>query len=123
MMDCWMWAREFKEADGSRPGILESIRWIEGYERVAEAAAKMPGTRLVYIADREADILGMMQRAHALETPADWMVLSKHNPPRDDPGDRHARRLPRPQVRRRTRRQDPLAGGRKAPRLRPGSRT
>ncbi|HRF13692.1 MAG TPA: IS4 family transposase [Candidatus Accumulibacter phosphatis] len=79
MMDCWMWAREFKEADGSRPGILESIRWIEGYERVAEAAARMPGTRLVYIADREADILGMMQRAHALETPADWMVRSKHN--------------------------------------------
>jgi hypothetical protein len=79
MMDAWMWAREFKEADGSRPGILESIRWIEGYERVAEAAARMPGTRLVYIADREADILGMMQRAHALETPADWMVRSKHN--------------------------------------------
>jgi hypothetical protein len=60
-------------------GILESTRWIEGYERVAEAAATMPGTRLVYVADREADILGLMQRAHALETPADWMVRSKHN--------------------------------------------
>ena len=79
LMDCWMWAREFKDADGNRPGIRESIRWIEGYERVAEAAARMPDTRLVYIADREADILAMMQRAHALETPADWLIRSKHN--------------------------------------------
>jgi hypothetical protein len=31
----------------------------------------MPGTRLVYVADRESDMLGLMQRAHALETPAD----------------------------------------------------
>ena len=79
VIDAWIWAREFKDADGNRPGILESTRWIEGYERVAEAAATMPGTRLVYVADREADILGLMQRAHALETPADWLIRAKHN--------------------------------------------
>ncbi len=79
IIDAWIWAREFKDADGSRPGILESTRWIEGYERVAEAAARMPDTRLVYVADRESDILGLMQRAHALETPADWLVRSQHN--------------------------------------------
>ena len=79
VMDSWTWAREFKEADGHRPGIRESIRWIAGYERVAEAAALLPNTRLVYVGDREADIIELMQRAHVLETPADWLVRSTHN--------------------------------------------
>jgi hypothetical protein len=52
ILDAWIWAREFKDADGNRPGIIESTRWIEGYERVAEAAVRMPDTRLVYLGDR-----------------------------------------------------------------------
>lgn len=28
--DAWMWAREPKAADGTRPGIRESLRWTEG---------------------------------------------------------------------------------------------
>lgn len=77
--DAWMWARESKDADGHRPGPLESDRWIEGYERVAEMAERVPNTRLVYVADREADILRLMQRAHALGCPADWLIRSQHN--------------------------------------------
>ena len=77
--DAWMWAREPKAADGTRPGICESLRWTEGYERIAEMAATMPTTRLVYLADREADIVALMQRAHALGTPADWLIRSQHN--------------------------------------------
>lgn len=73
--DAWIWARETKgEEDGQRPGILESRRWIEGYQRIAETAQEMPETRLVYVADREADILELMQCAHHLGTPADWLV-------------------------------------------------
>lgn len=79
IIDAWMWAREPKGADGIRPGVSESTRWIEGYERVAETAAKMPQTRLVYVADREADIVGLMQRAQELGTPADWLIRAKHN--------------------------------------------
>lgn len=79
VVDAWMWAREPKEADGHRPGQLESDRWIEGYERIAEMAARNPQTRLVYLADREADILRLMQRAHALDYPADWLIRSRHN--------------------------------------------
>ncbi|SOY77460.1 hypothetical protein CBM2586_P150007 [Cupriavidus phytorum] len=45
----YMWAREPKSADGVRPSIKESTRWIEGYERVAEQAAALPATRLVYV--------------------------------------------------------------------------
>lgn len=79
IIDAWMWTRESKVADGTRPGITESTRWIEGYERVAETAAKMPGTRLVYVADREADMVGLMQRAQDLGTPADWLIRAQHN--------------------------------------------
>lgn len=79
VIDAWMWARERKVAEGTRPGITESTRWIEGYERVAETAAKMPGTRLVYVADREADMVGLMQRAQDLDTPADWLIRARHN--------------------------------------------
>ena len=56
VLDAWMWAREPKAADGTRPGIQESVRWREGDERMAELADKLPETRLVYVADREADI-------------------------------------------------------------------
>lgn len=79
IIDAWMWAREPIGADGTRPGVSESTRWIEGYERVAETAAKMPGTRLVYVADREADMVGLMQRAQDLGTPADWLIRAQHN--------------------------------------------
>lgn len=77
--DAWMWGREFKDADGNRPGPLESERWIKGYEHVARMAARVQETRLVYVADREADILRLMQRAHTLGCPADWLIRSQHN--------------------------------------------
>ena len=79
VLDAWMWAREAKDKDGSRPGVKESVRWVEGYERLAEMAAELPGTRLVYLADREADIMDLMRRAGALGTPVDWLLRSKHN--------------------------------------------
>ena len=79
VIDAWMWARESRDADGVRPGQKESTRWIEGYERIAEMAAQMPQTRLVYLADREADMVAMMRRARELNTPADWLVRAKHN--------------------------------------------
>ena len=80
LLDGWMWAREARDADGKRPAsVKESERWIEGYERVAEQAAQLPDTRLVYVADREADMMGMIRRAHQLETPADWLVRAKHD--------------------------------------------
>lgn len=79
MLDAWMWAREKRGADGVRPGQKESRRWVEGYERVAEQAAEMPDTRLVYVADREADMVEMMRRARDLGTPADWLVRAKHD--------------------------------------------
>lgn len=89
VLDAWMWAREKRDADGVRPGHKESARWVEGYERVAEMASDMPETRLVYLADREADMVEMMRRAHELGTPADWLVRAKHD--RCLPGDQGTR--------------------------------
>jgi Transposase Tn5 dimerisation domain/Transposase DNA-binding len=84
VLDAWMWSREPKDDDGERGGIKESTRWIEGYERVAELASELPQTRLVYIADREADIAALMRRAEALGAPADWLIRSTHNRSLDD---------------------------------------
>ena len=79
MLDAWMLAREKRDAGGVRGGQKESTRWIEGYQRVAEMAAGMPDTRLVYLADREADLIEMMRCARELGNPADWLVRAKHN--------------------------------------------
>jgi len=86
VLDAWMWAREFKGKDGKRPGMTESLRWIEGYERLAELAPQLATTRLVYVADREADIKALMVRARDLGTPVDWLVRSKTNRALPDKG-------------------------------------
>ena len=79
VLDAWMWAREPKDANGQRGGLLESTRWTEGYTRIAELASSMPDTRLVYVADREADIVALMVQARELWHPADWLIRSQHN--------------------------------------------
>jgi hypothetical protein len=79
VVDAWMWAREPLDANGERGGIKESVRWTESYERVAEQAATLPATRLVYVADREGDIVALMERADELGHPADWLIRCQHN--------------------------------------------
>lgn len=79
VLDAWMWAREFRDELGVRAGMKESLRWVEGYERIAEIAVKLPATRLVYLADREADLVAMMWKAYELGNPADWLIRAKHN--------------------------------------------
>lgn len=53
MLDAWIWTREMRGKDGDRPGLKESRRWVDDYERIAEQAAALPGTRLVYLAERD----------------------------------------------------------------------
>ena len=79
VLDAWMWARERKQADGSRGGLLESVRWVEGYERLAELAAKLPATRLVCVGDRESDLLALLVRARDLGHAADYLLRCQHN--------------------------------------------
>jgi hypothetical protein len=79
VLDAWMWARAPKDAQEHRGGIKESQRWIEGYERIAQRASSLPQTRLVYVADREADMIALMGRAQELGTPADWLIRATHD--------------------------------------------
>jgi hypothetical protein len=78
--DAWMWARgKSKAEDQKTPPIKESLRWTEGYEQVAEMAERCPDQQLIYVADREGDLYELMERADQLNTPADWLIRSKHN--------------------------------------------
>ncbi|MEA3644014.1 MAG: IS4 family transposase [Lamprobacter sp.] len=79
VLDAWMWAREPKDEDGTRPGEKESRRWVEGYERVAELAEQLPQTRLVYVGDRESDMLELMVQAHDGGYRADYLLRAQHN--------------------------------------------
>jgi hypothetical protein len=75
VIDAWIWARGPKDA----PQVKESTRWVEGYEIVADLAAQVPDTRLVYVADREGDLRALMDAAARRGTPADWLVRATHN--------------------------------------------
>jgi len=78
--DVWQWARgKSKKEDQNNPSIKESLRWIEGYERVAEMAERCPEQRLVYVTDREGDMLDLIKKSQQLEYPADWLIRAKHN--------------------------------------------
>lgn len=73
VVDAWMWTREARDANGQRGGLKESVRWTESYERVAEQAATMPETRLVYVPDREGGIAALMKRPEFGHL-ADWLI-------------------------------------------------
>ena len=77
--NAWTWARESKQPDGTRGGLRESVRWVEGYERLAEQARELPATRHVCIGDRESDILALLVKAHDMGLPADYLLRCQHN--------------------------------------------
>ena len=74
VIDAWRWARQAKgEAE-----FKESIRWIEGDDRVAEMAGQVADSRLVYLADREGDFRELFDRGHELGYGADILVRAMH---------------------------------------------
>lgn len=79
VINAWMWAREFKDGDEPRGGLVESRRWIESYEIIAEQARKLPDTRHIFVGDRESDMLALMVRAKELNHAADYLVRCQHN--------------------------------------------
>jgi len=81
LLDSWNWTRPFEDSD------KESIRWIEGYQRVCEYQQQLhdqgAATRLVYIADREGDIYDLFaERERGIErgeAVADWLIRSQYD--------------------------------------------
>jgi hypothetical protein len=78
-VNAWMWAQEFKQGDALLGGVLESVRWTESYERIAEQASEMPGTRHVCIRDRESNILALLVMAPMMNYAADCLERCQHN--------------------------------------------
>lgn len=79
VLNVQMWAREPKGKSQAEGKEKESKRWIKGYEHVAGVAQTMEQTRLVYVSDREGDIMELMVKARDMGTPADWLIRSQHN--------------------------------------------
>ncbi|MEX3583086.1 MAG: hypothetical protein VB137_11650 [Burkholderia sp.] len=52
---------------------------MEGYKCLVELAGELPDTRLMHVADREANILALMRRADELGTPVDWLIRAIHD--------------------------------------------
>lgn len=80
-LDSWSWTRPFEDAD------KESIRWIEGYQRVSEYQQQInqegADTQLVYMADREGDIYELFAEHERIvqrgDIAADWLIRSQHD--------------------------------------------
>ena len=88
VLDAWSWAREpgslGEDKDPHRPiEEKESIRWLEGYQRVGELQARTPDTQLVYVADREADIYELFVECHQAQQAqapyAEWLIRAEHD--------------------------------------------
>jgi hypothetical protein len=82
VFDSWSWTRPLEEAE------RESVRWIEGYQRLCEAQQHLWeqafDTQLVYVADREGDLFDLFAE-HRRQSEgrdrhaADWLIRSQHN--------------------------------------------
>lgn len=60
--------------------MKESFRWLKGYRTASESAATFPETRLVSIADREADIYDIFIDAHEqIGLRADYIIRAKED--------------------------------------------
>jgi hypothetical protein len=78
------WAREpgslGQKKDPERPlEEKESVRWVDGYQRVNELAEQLSNTALTYIADREGDIYDLFVEAPCPELAADWLVRGQYD--------------------------------------------
>lgn len=76
VLDAWMWARCPKD---EIIDLKESTRWKDGYTIVADTAERVPGTRFVYVGDRESDIRELMNEARRRHYAADFLLRAKHN--------------------------------------------
>jgi hypothetical protein len=58
----------------------ESFRWLEGYQQACASAAECPDTRIVSVADREADIYDIFLDAQNQTNPrADYIIRAHEN--------------------------------------------
>ena len=57
----------------------ESRRWLDAYRQANQEALELDDTRLVCVADSEADIYELVEEAQAEEGRADWIIRGGHD--------------------------------------------
>jgi hypothetical protein len=57
----------------------ESFRWLTGYRLASQLASECPGTRIVSVADCEADIYDIFLEAESHPTAADFLIRAKED--------------------------------------------
>lgn len=80
VLDLWQWVRDANDHGGKdrRDRLLrpleqkESLRWVEGYKKVANLQGQVGESRLVYVADRDSDLFELFEAAD--QGPADWLI-------------------------------------------------
>ena len=77
----WVRAEERSQVDLRRRPIeeKESYRWLTTLRQARAEARGCPNTRLVCVADSEADIYELLVEAQAEPRPIDWVVRAGHN--------------------------------------------
>jgi hypothetical protein len=96
LIDIRVWARDPKEAckvkQRKERAIeeKESHRWLQSFRRTAEVQRLRPDTRLISIADREADIYELFQEAAKTPTGPDLLIRANRTTQRRvDDADAH----------------------------------
>jgi len=57
----------------------ESLKWLDSYRATAKVTARLPGTRVVSLGDREADIFELFLLAQATQGGPELLVRAMHN--------------------------------------------
>jgi transposase Tn5 family protein/transposase-like protein len=85
VLDLWRWVRDLSDHGGKdRRDRLsrsleqkESLRWVEGYQKVCALQQEAGETRMVYVADRDSDLFELFEAAES--GPAAWLIRAAQN--------------------------------------------
>jgi hypothetical protein len=84
LLDVQSWSRDLEKPENAKHRRelavteKESRKWLEGYEATARAQQRLTSTRLVSVADREADVFDLFLRARENADDPDLLVRAKH---------------------------------------------
>jgi hypothetical protein len=97
LIDIQVWARDPREMGKAKQRKeraieeKESHRWLQSFRRTAEVQRLCPDTRLISIADREADIYELFQEAHQTPSGPDLLIRANRTTQRRvDDAEAHA---------------------------------
>src|SRR5690606_2268010 len=82
LLDVQTWSRKGKKTEDRRKQATrdkESKKWLDGYDATLRAQRRLENTRLVTVADREADIQDLYALAAETEENPDFVIRARHD--------------------------------------------